>query len=724
MFKKLLHWKSRHHTSERMLLITCVLVYMALLLSFASFSQSCLPEGITFTTQSQIDSFQINYPGCTEIEGDVIIEGSGINNLSPLIVLTNIGGCLNIGNYNIGTGSLKDLTGLDSLVSIGSDLIIVNNQRLNDLTGLRGITSIAGYLRILGNDSLENLVGLENISSVGESLHIWYTKNLHSTAGLESLSVVEGDFSIVVNDKLKNLLGLESLASIGGYFYLWLNDSLDSFVGLENLDSIHGNFHISDNLFLSSLSGLNNLTSIGEWFSISGNYRLENLSDLENLASIGGGLSIRGNSNLVSLLGLDNINHNTISDLSIYNNPILTTCDVQSICDYLVSPNGSVNIYGNAGGCNNPAQIANSCGTVLPCLPYGNYYFLYQSEIDNFQTDYPDCSELKGNTLISGNDISNLDGLSVVISIEENLKIIFNDSLANLSGLDNVISIGGGLEFEGNSALTSIAELYNLDSIGNDLKFENNNALVSLTGLDNVTCIGGDFLIEDNNALNSLTELDNLDSIGNDLTFMNNNALVNLTGLENITHIGGYLWVKDNNALNSLTGLDNLISIGGGLGIFSNDHLSSLAGLDNIDSESISDMYVKDNSSLSTCHVQSVCDYIASPNGNVSIHDNAPGCNSPEEVQDSCIANGVNIDEKNILNKIELFPNPASSEITISGIEGIIDEISIYNKLGQRLIHEEKTDNTIDVSWLPQGLYIVEVTWDGYRVREKLIVQY
>jgi hypothetical protein len=40
-----------------------------------AFSQGCLPEGITFTTQEQIDNFQANYPGCTEIEGDVNING-------------------------------------------------------------------------------------------------------------------------------------------------------------------------------------------------------------------------------------------------------------------------------------------------------------------------------------------------------------------------------------------------------------------------------------------------------------------------------------------------------------------------------------------------------------------------------------------------------------------------------------------------------------------------
>jgi hypothetical protein len=39
-------------------------------------SQPCLPDGIIFQTQAEIDSFQINHPNCTEILGYVIIEGS------------------------------------------------------------------------------------------------------------------------------------------------------------------------------------------------------------------------------------------------------------------------------------------------------------------------------------------------------------------------------------------------------------------------------------------------------------------------------------------------------------------------------------------------------------------------------------------------------------------------------------------------------------------------
>ena len=54
----------------------------------------CLPEGITFSTQEEIDNFQINYPYCTEIEGDVIIEGDEITNLDGLSVLNSISGFL------------------------------------------------------------------------------------------------------------------------------------------------------------------------------------------------------------------------------------------------------------------------------------------------------------------------------------------------------------------------------------------------------------------------------------------------------------------------------------------------------------------------------------------------------------------------------------------------------------------------------------------------------
>jgi hypothetical protein len=68
------------------LLICCASFFLPHLLNEAA-GQSCLPEGITFSSQEQIDNFQTNYPDCIEIEGGVLIEGNDITNLEGLSLL-------------------------------------------------------------------------------------------------------------------------------------------------------------------------------------------------------------------------------------------------------------------------------------------------------------------------------------------------------------------------------------------------------------------------------------------------------------------------------------------------------------------------------------------------------------------------------------------------------------------------------------------------------------
>ena len=121
-----------------------------------------------------------------------------------------------------------------------------------------------------------------------------------------------------------------------------------------------------------------------------------------------------------------------------------------------------------------------------------------------------------------------------------------------------------------------------------------------------------------------------------------NPVLTSLTGLDNLTSIVGFrLTINENNSLTSLTELDNLTSIGGSLAIIENNSLASLTGLDNIDANSIIDLYIIGNSFLSTCDVQSICDYLVNPYGEIEINDNTPGCNTQQEVEEAC-ASSVN----------------------------------------------------------------------------------
>ena len=101
-----------------------ILILMLLVQQAFVFSQGCLPEGISFTDQEQIDNFQINYPECTEIEGDVKIAGGDISNLNGLNVLTTIGGNLWVGYDYIGNPLLPNLTGLNNLTTVDGDILI------------------------------------------------------------------------------------------------------------------------------------------------------------------------------------------------------------------------------------------------------------------------------------------------------------------------------------------------------------------------------------------------------------------------------------------------------------------------------------------------------------------------------------------------------------------------------------------------------------------------
>ena len=76
--------------------------------------------------------------------------------------------------------------------------------------------------------------------------------------------------------------------------------------------------------------------------------------------------------------------------------------------------------------------------------------------------------------------------------------------------------------------------------------------------------------------------------------------------------------------------------------------------------------------------MQSVCDFLAIPGGYISIHDNATGCNSQQEVEDACGI--VSVDELTTLS-ISVYPNPSFTQITVELSEPPLKNtiLAIYN---------------------------------------------
>jgi hypothetical protein len=221
--------------------------------------------------------------------------------------------------------------------------------------------------------------------------------------------------------------------------------------------------------------------------------------------------------------------------------------------------------------------------------------------------------------------------------------------------------------------------------------------------------------------------------------------ITSLNGLRVLTAIGGGLYIGSNTGLTSLTGLEGLTSIGWGLVIGNYDGggnaaLTSLTGLDNIEAGSITELYVINNDSLSTCAVQSICDYLASPNGTFEIHDNAPGCNSEEEVKEACNLTGVESSVSSQQSAVTCFPNPTGGmvnlQFTVYNLQSI--SLKIYDVHGREVavvvngrwpggqVVKGSGDQVVrwDASGLPAGVYYYRLTTKDQRPTTGKIVKY
>lgn len=364
------------------------------------------------------------------------------------------------------------------------------------------------------------------------------------------------------------------------------------------------------------------------------------------------------------------------------------------------------------------------------CFPEG-ITFSSQPQINNFQSQYPNCTEVGGDMIITGANITNLNGLTSIISIEGSLVIECNPELTGLSGLNNLVYIGGDLHVEENLLITNFIGLTKLNHVGGNIIIENNPAMTNLAGLQGLTAIPGMLWIDHNNHLFNLTGLNNVTGIDGFIRITSNRELVTLSGLDQLAYtgesvlIGGqdHLGSMGNPSLISLEALASLTSIGGYLEIAYNTSLTSLSGLDNIAAGSISELSVYNNINLSECEVLSVCDFLSNPGGEIYIAGNAPGCSSIGEVEAACIMTGRESNPEGMT--VRIYPNPVRDilmvEMTGQTGEWILQIAGLTNP--GTIVHLNSPGTVIDVSGLPAGLYVVKITGDRFIWTGKLVKQ-
>ncbi|MCZ2102287.1 MAG: T9SS type A sorting domain-containing protein [Chitinophagales bacterium] len=208
-------------------------------------------ENDTILRQSQLDSFSILYPDCTELE-----------------------------SISLFTSNIKDLSALGNLKYIKS--LIINRTAINNLTGLDNLQR-AEYIMIRGNDDLKDFSALKKLKYLG-TLTMTGNNSLKSLEGIEVDTVM---WLVITGSKLKNLKGL-------GAKYCRNFDLYDSY-----LDDLSG--HNLQYIQHAQLSGVGNIDSIHtlnpEKLLIEVSPRLHDITPLNSLTNLKW-LNIAGNSNL------------------------------------------------------------------------------------------------------------------------------------------------------------------------------------------------------------------------------------------------------------------------------------------------------------------------------------------------------------------------------------------------------------------------------------------
>ena len=148
------------------------------------------------------------------------------------------------------------------------------------------------------------------------------------------------------------------------------NPQLISLTGLQNIEYIcfispDTGLSISDNPILTDLSALENLSSMYK-LNISGNNALTDLTPLggiELLQDFGAlgpvNLWITENANLTTLEGFNPIYE---GNFEIRDNPLLSICSVNFVCDVIMPGPSQTIIENNASGCMNYDEVAFGCG--------------------------------------------------------------------------------------------------------------------------------------------------------------------------------------------------------------------------------------------------------------------------------------------------------------------------------------------------------------------------
>ncbi|UZR99155.1 PKD domain-containing protein [Chondrinema litorale] len=277
----------------------------------------------------------------------------------------------------------------------------------------------------------------------------------------------------------------------------------------------------------------------------------------------------------------------------------------------------------------------------------GDYTFTTQEEVNACN-----CNEITGSLIINGEDITSLSPLSSLTKLGSRLAV-GRTSITSLDGLHNLTEYSIALSIGSNKNLTSLEAIKNVEKHSGNLYIELNPLLKNLDGLQFVTNVMR-LQLNGNESLENIDALSNLVSLEYDVEITENPKLENLDGLKNARHLNKDILLR---------------------------------------------IFIEDNISLNMCC--GVLDFINEDNVGAVIKNNAPSCNSPDELKSSC---------NNVFYSERIEAEDSYSILSDIGSNAIKTNENANMSNGKALLMNDKGDKVkINFNIASSGNYLLKV---------------
>ena len=309
-----------------------------------------------------------NLTGITDVSGF-----QNLNSLGGTLVIMDNTSLTSFDLSNVGTASMtsmqvKDNTALvtgllpTDVTTLNGFLQYLNNPMLANISEMPNLADITSFLT-LSDLAVTSLPDFPGLNSIGTGLYVLNCPNVTTLPAFQSLNAIGG---LITIDDLPNLTSFDlSAVSTNSLVSLQVRrcDVLTAGLLPTDVTGVTSYLQYSECPMLETVSSMDNLASIGGFLSFV-DIGACSLPDFPGLTSISTGLYFRDNQNLKVLPQLGP-NATVGGILEITNNPNLSYCSIQPVCDYLQGAGNRI-ISNNTGDCVDEAAVDNACTTGIP----------------------------------------------------------------------------------------------------------------------------------------------------------------------------------------------------------------------------------------------------------------------------------------------------------------------------------------------------------------------